>query len=371
MKLPTLNIKNVHLDNCIFQGGMGVGVSLHPLAGAVSKKGGLGIVSSAGLRTLVSIRDGKPVDTYTAVRIEIERAQSLSGGRPIGINVMCALVRDYETTIRAAIDAKVDAIISGAGLPLGLPSIAPPGHTALIPIVSSARALEIIVKRWERVGYRPDAVVLEGPLAGGHLGFKMAEVDNPEFALEKLLPEVLDVAHLNGDIPVIVAGGVYTHEDIVRFLACGAQGVQIGIRFAATYESSATPAYKQAIVDATADDIMVMAYPEKTPASPCGLPFRILKSSPMYVKGRVPNCNMGYVLQRGPDRKLSVCQAMPKSEECKSFFCICNGLLASAGYASTEPALYTVGSNAYRVNKILSVAELMAELRGESVSVPS
>lgn len=206
MSLPKLAIKNFTLKNNIFQGGLGAGFSLAPLAGAVSTEGGFGIVSSAGLRSIVSARDGKPVDTYTAVRIELERTKDLSNGKPVGINVMWALVGDYEDTIRASIDAGIDAIVSGAGLPLGLPTIKPPGHTALIPIVSSARALEIIVKRWERTDYRPDAVVLEGPLAGGHLGFKMSEIEDPKFALEKLLPPVLEVAHKHGDFPVIVAG---------------------------------------------------------------------------------------------------------------------------------------------------------------------
>jgi len=364
MTLPELAIKDFCSDNCIFQGGMGVGVSLHPLAGAVAQEGGLGIVSSAGLRTIVSKRDGKVVDTYTAVRIELEKAKSSSGGRPIGINVMCAVVGDYEDTIRAALDAGIDAIVSGAGLPLGLPAIQPPGHTALIPIVSSTRALEIIVKRWERIHYRPDAIVLEGPEAGGHLGFKPEEVDDPAFALEKLLPAVLEVAHRHGDFPVIVAGGIYTHEDIVRFLSLGASGVQMGTRFLATNESSATDAYKQAVVDAGKDDITVVAYPDKTPASPCGLPFRILKGSPMYTTKRPALCNKGYVLQRGSDGKLSECQAMPKSPNNQKFLCICSGLLTSAGYAPDLP-LYTVGTNAYRVDRIRSVAELMAELRGE------
>lgn len=365
MKLPKLIVKNFCLDCCIVQGGMGAGVSLHPLAGAVAKEGGLGIISSVGLRTIVSLRDGKEVDTYTAVRIELEKARSLAGKGAIGINVMCVLVGTYEDTIRASIDEGADAIFSGAGLPLGLPGIKPPGHTALIPIVSSARALEIIVNRWERFGYRPDAVVLVGPMAAGHLGFKPEEVDDPEFTLEKLLPRVLEVAHHHGDFPVIVAGGIYTHEDIVRFLSMGASGVQMGTRFLATHESSATDAYKQAVVDADKDDIMVVAYPNATPASPCGLPFRILKKSPAYNVKRPPKCNGGYVLQRGPEGKLSVCPAMPGSPNNKEFLCICKTLLASAGYAPEEPELYTAGKNAYRVNKILSVAELMAELRGE------
>jgi len=365
MKLPSLAIKNVRLKYSVFQGGMGVGGSLHPLAGAVAKEGGLGIVSSAALRTIVSLRDGKEVDTYTAVRIELERARSLADKGAIGINVMCAIVRDYDDTIRASIDERVDAIVTGAGLPLGLPGIQPPGHTALIPIVSSARALENIIKRWERLRYRPDAVVLEGPLAGGHLGFKPEEIDNPAFTLERLLPPVLDVAHKHGGFPVIVAGGLFTHEDIVKFRQLGASGAQLGTRFMGTDEFSGTDEYKRAVVQAGRDDITVVAYPDKTPASPCGLPFRILTNSPMYRAGRMAKCDKGYVLQRGPDGKHSSCQAMPRNPKNRSFFCICNGLLASAGYNPTEPPLYTVGTNAYRVNKIVPVAELMKELCGE------
>lgn len=365
MKLPKLAIKNFTLENCIFQGGMGVGVSLHPLAGAVAREGGLGIVSSAGLRTIVSTRGGTKVDTYTAVRKELELSQERSGGLPIGINVMCAVVGDYEPTIRASIDAGVSAIVSGAGLPLGLPGIQPPGCTALIPIVSSDRALGLIIKRWEKFGYRPDAVVVEGPKAGGHLGFKMAEVDNPTFSLENILPPILDLAHLHGDMPVIVAGGIYTHEDILKFLAMGASGVQMGTRFLATHESTATEAYKQAVLSAGEGDFTVVSHPISGPASPCGLPFRVLTKSPIFSVNRPPKCDKGYVLQRGPDGKLTECQATPQATNPKAFLCICNGLLSSAGYAPDEPALYTVGSNAYRVNEILSVAELMRELRGE------
>jgi nitronate monooxygenase len=363
MSLPKLAIKNFVLDRCIFQGGMGVGVSLHPLAGAVAREGGLGIISSAGLRTIVTRRDGKVVDTYTATRIEIEKAKSVACGRPIGINVMCAVVRDYEQTIKAAIDGGVDAIISGAGLPLGLPGIKAPGKTALIPIVSSARALEIICKRWERVGYRPDAVVLEGPMAGGHLGFKPEEVENNEFALEKLLSPVLEVASKCGNFPVIVAGGLYTHEDNLKYLTLGASGGQMATRFLVTEESSASDAYKQAVISAGVDDITVVSYPEKGPASPCGLPFRVLRSSPMY-HGHVANCNFGYLLQKGEDGKFAGCKAMPVNQNHDQYVCICGGLVGSAGYAPLTPPLYTVGVNAYRVDRILSVAELMAELCG-------
>ncbi len=364
MKLPGLVIKDFSLKICIVQGGMGAAVSLYPLVGAVSREGGLGTLSSVGLRSVVSLRDGKEVDTYTAVRIEIEKAKECSNGGPIAINVMCALVGDYDDIVRASIDAGVDAIVSGAGLPSRLPGIKKPGHTALIPIVSSARALKIIIGRWEHFSYKPDAVVLEGPLAGGHLGFKVDEIENPGFTLEKLLPPVLDLVSKHGNFPVIVAGGIYTHKDIVKFLKMGASGVQLGTRFLVAEESSAPNLYKQKVISAKKEDIIVVAYPDEIPASPCRLPFRILKTSPMYTAKRQAKCDKKYVMQRGSDGKLSSCLAMPKNPNSQSFLCICNGLLASAGYEPNEPELYTVGTNAYRIKKIVSAEEIMLELRG-------
>jgi len=160
--LPSLTIKGKTVPVPIIQGGMGVGVSLSPLAAAVAQEGGAGIISSAGLDRIVSKRKGTKLSTYDAVYEEVSLA--LQGGAA-GINIMVALVGTYEASVKAAIDAGARFIISGAGLPLRLPSIQPPKDTALIPIVSSAKALSLICKKWERVGYRPDAVVLEGPLA--------------------------------------------------------------------------------------------------------------------------------------------------------------------------------------------------------------
>lgn len=363
---PSLAIKGIKLRVPIIQGGMGVGVSLHPLASAVAREGGLGIVSSAALDRLVSKRNGKRLNTYEAAYEEVSLAKS-SGGSA-GINIMGALVRDYEDSVRGAIDAGADAIISGAGLPLSLPAIKPPGDTALIPIVSSARALELICKKWERLSYRPDAVVLEGPLAGGHLGFKIDQIDLESNLLENLLPPVKEIAVKYGNFPVIVAGGIYTYEDIIRFLQMGADGVQMGTRFLATEESSATEEYKQAVVNAAQEDIIVA----DKPGSPCGMPFRVIKQSPMYVsalkKLREPKCNNGYVLLKDQDGKFTRCPAKESNER---HFCICNGLLSSAGYnPDREEPLYTVGTNAYMIDRIVSVKSLMDELTGK-VLVPS
>jgi len=358
--LKPLIIKGKRIRVPIIQGGMGVGVSLHPLAKAVAQEGGLGIVSSAIIDRIVSKRSGKKTTTYDSVYEEVSLSKIKNGFS--GINIMMALGREFNDSVKGALDAGADAIISGAGLPLNLPAIQPPKDTALIPIVSSARALDIICKKWGKLGYRPDAVVLEGPLAGGHLGFRFDQVDLDSNKLENLLPPVKDMAMKFGDFPVIVAGGIYTHADILRFMAMGADGVQMGTRFLATVESSATEAYKKAVVEAKEEDIIVA----HRPGSPCGLPFRVIKQSPMYdsslQRKRAPKCDKGYVLMKDAEGKYTIC---PAKEDNENFFCICNGLLSSAGYNSDqEEALYTVGTNASRIDKIISVKVLMDELTG-------
>jgi nitronate monooxygenase len=360
--LPSLVIKGRKIKIPIIQGGMGVGVSLFPLASAVAEEGGVGIVSSAALDRLVTKRTGKKHTSYEAAFEEVSQAKAKGGAA--GINIMVALIQDYEDSVRGAIDAGADVIISGAGLPLGLPAIQHPNETALIPIVSSARALEIICKKWERLGYRPDGVVLEGPLAGGHLGFKLEEIYLESNKLENLLPPVREMSEKYGGFPVIVAGGIYTHDDIVRFLKMGAHGVQMGTRFLVANECSASDAYKQAVIDAGKEDILVGI----NPGSPCGLPFMVIKQSPMFQSAlahdRKPRCNKGYVLR--PDREGKFTQCRGRLDD-GGAFCICNGLLSSAGYNPLEEkALYTVGLSGYRVDKLTTVKELMAELTGRT-----
>ena len=361
-KLPSLTIKGKTMKVPIIQGGMGIGVSLSPLASAVAREGGLGIVSSACLDRLLSKRNGRKYNTHEAVYEEVSLAKA-NGGLS-GINIMVAIAKDYEESVKGAIDAGADVIISGGGLPLTLPAIKGQKDTALVPIVSSARALDLICRKWERHAYRPDAVVLEGPLAGGHLGFKIDQIGLESNRLENLLPPVKEISIKHGSFPVIVAGGIYTHEDIVKFLWMGADGVQMGTRFLVTVESSASDAYKQAIINAGKDDIIVA----QTPGSPCGMPFVVITKSPMFQSAleqrRKPLCNKGYVLMRNIDGSLTRCAAQHDNG---GSFCICNGLLSSAGYnPDMEEPLYTVGANGYRVNRIMSVKELMEELTGQS-----
>lgn len=361
--LPSLRIRHLERPVPVVQGGMGVGVSLAPLAGAVSRCGGLGTLSSACLDRLVSRRLGRKLDSRQAAAVEVAEARELGG--VVAINIMVALDGTYDASVLGALDGGVDAIVSGAGLPLRLPAVIK-GHpraedVALVPIVSSGRALRLLCLRWRKLGRLPDAVVVEGPLAGGHLGWKTAEdAEDPAHALDRLVPEVVEAAAEFGGFPVIAAGGVYTHEDVVRMIGLGAAGVQLGTRFLATVESSASAAYKQAVIESTDADILVA----QDPGSPCGLPFRVLACSPMFRETtagrRQPRCDKGYLM--GSSR-------CPALEGPSRYFCICNGLLSSAGYnPEEEPPLYTVGATASRVDRLMTVAELMDELRGEPAS---
>ncbi len=358
LKNESLKIKGKIPSVPIIQGGMGVGVSRSKLAASVASEGGIGIISTAGLDQLVSKEVGRKVDTFEAVFLEIIQAKIDSNQGLIGVNVMHFLQQDRESAVKGAIAAEADFIISGAGIPTNLPGIRKPGQTALIPIVSSLRVLKIIQDKWEKLNYRPDAIIIEGPLAGGHLGFKLNDVDNPENRLENLLPPIKEFAMKNGDYPVIVAGGIYDHDDIQKFLTLGADGIQMGTRFLATTESGASERYKLAVVASKENDIKVVGN------SPCGFPFRVLAGSPMYqelISGRRKNlCQNGYLLQKDREGRNTIC---PAKDDSDNYFCICDGLLNSSGF-SEGPDLYTVGANSYRIKEIISVKELMNELKG-------
>lgn len=360
--LPRTAVRGLPQGAILIQGGMGVGVSLARLAGAVARRGAIGTVSFVALDRMVAERLGRKVGHREAAKLEIEEARRLSGGKSmIAINCMVLVEKTYAPSIEGAIEGGVNAIIAGAGLPMNLPEIVGNAEVALIPIVSSARALELICRRWQRYRRTPDAVVLEGPLAGGHLGFKAEDIPKPEFRLEELFEPVKKIAGQNGDFPVIVAGGIYSREDIVRWVEAGADGVQLGTRFAATHESGASEAFKRAIVAARPEDIEVAT----NPGSPSGMPFRVINTSPGYqqalARTRRLHCDKQYLLHKGGDGRLT-CRALEGYEA----FCICNVLLAAVGAndAGGELPIFTVGTNAARVDRILSVQELMDELTG-------
>lgn len=364
---PKLTIGQRELAWPFLLGPMGVGVSLSRLAAEFANQGGAGIISVVCLKEIWSQRLNYRVNNYQAVCFEIATARALSPNGVLGINVMVAVQQDYDSSIRAAVDMKIDFISIGAGLIGSLPEIDHPHKTNIAVIVSSDRAANIVIHRfksnkWREMGYELVAFIVEGPKAGGHLGFKIDQVDKPEFQLEVILPPIKKIAQANGNIPVIAAGGIYTRNDILNIMSLGADGVQMATRFLATEESDASYEYKMAIVETTQpEDIIV------SPGSPCGLPFRVVRKSPMYeehlLAGREPLCDKGYLLRKDSEGKFTICGA--KTDNI-NFFCICNGLLKSAGRNKNlkEKGLYTAGTNAYRVTKISTVKEILDELKG-------
>jgi nitronate monooxygenase len=261
----------------IVQGGMGVGVSLSGLASAVANEGGIGVIATAG----IGMAEPDFFTNYLAantraLRTEIRRARERSAGI-LGVNIMVAL-SNFGELVKTALDEEIDIIFSGAGLPLDLPRYRRGGdRTKYVPIVSSGRAARIIAKRWtERYDYPPDAVVVEGPQAGGHLGFTPEQLGDPAYALEALLADVLrEIApfetRARRPIPVIVGGGIYTGADIHQFLQRGAAGVQMATRFVTTHECDAAAGFKDAYLRATPDDLVIIE-------SPVGMPGRAIRN---------------------------------------------------------------------------------------------
>lgn len=356
--LPKLVIRGRVIPTSIVQGGMGIGVSWLDLVVAVILEGGLGTLSSAAIKELVYFETGKKMPTREAACWAVKEVKRRTGGGYVGINIMQALARDYVDSVLGATDGRVDFIMASAGLHLRLPEIVGNKDVALIPIVSSLRALKNICERWKSKYNRlPDAVILEGPLAGGHLGFKIGEIDSEENKLENLFPPIKQYADMIG-IPTVVAGGLFCHKDILRWHALGADGAQFGTRFLATEESWASPLFKQELVKCGEEDIVV-AYPAQNyPGSPCGLPFRVIKSSPGFALNQLREniCDKGYVKPKDRD--------CPAKSDPERNFCICNSLLAAIGYGNGLP-LFTAGTNGALIKEISSVAKVMKELRGE------
>jgi nitronate monooxygenase len=272
--MPALRIGNLEISPPIIQGGMGVRVSGANLAAAAANAGCAGIIASAGIGQFEDFPGsefGKLNEE--ALRREIRKARGLSSGI-IGVNIMVAL-SDYEHLVMAAVEEDVDLIISGAGLPLSLPKYLNGRDIKLVPVVSSARTFQIICKRWKHHYDRlPDAVVVEGVHAGGHLGYSYQSArDDTAPGLEETIVEVVAVANSFGsEIPVIAAGGVFYGQDIARFLGLGASGVQMATRFVCTDECDAHINFKRAYLEATAEDLTIIE-------SPVGLPGRVINNA--------------------------------------------------------------------------------------------
>lgn len=356
IKMPKLVIGDLVAEKPIIQGGMGVGISMAGLASAVANEGGIGVISSIGMGLLNSTKGIKfREQNKISLREEIRKARLLSSGI-IGLNIMVA-ISDYDEMLKIAFDENVDIVFLGAGLPLKMPSSLTidelqNSKTKVAVIVSSARAANIIFQSWQNhFKHVPDAIVVEGPLAGGHLGFKKEQIDNPDYSLEKLIPQVIDIIkvyeyEMNKEIPVIAAGGVFTGADIYKFMELGAKGVQMATRFVATNECDASDEFKNAYIKCKKEDIGIIN-------SPVGLPGRAIINSFL---DDVSNGNRKPF--KCPWKCLKTCDYK------KSPYCIADAL-ANAQKGNLEEGFTFAGANAYKIDKIVSVKELMESLEME------
>jgi len=332
----------------IIQGGMGVGISLSGLAAATANAGGVGVIAAAGIGLLEpdGFKDFLGAN-IRALRREIRRAKELSSG-VLGVNIMVAL-NDFASLVKTAVEEKIDVIFAGAGLPLRLPELTAGSATKLVPIVSSARAAALIARRWlDKYKRIPDGFVVEGPKAGGHLGYKAEQIEDPHFSLEEIVPQVVEAmkpfeAETGVRIPVIAGGGVFTGADIRRFIDLGASGVQMATRFVATDECDASTAFKEAFVDAKEGDLEIIS-------SPVGMPGRALKNK--FLDDVRKGKRKPYTC---PYHCIITCDVE------KAPYCISLALL-NAQRGNMDKGFVFAGLNAPRVKKIVPVKELIDEL---------
>ena len=352
MMMKKLNIGNLSISVPIVQGGMGVGISLSGLASAVANEGGVGVISSAGLGLLYRNLSKDYIQaSIMGLKEELRKAREKTKG-VIGVNVMVAM-SNFTDMVKTAIAEKADIIFSGAGLPLNLPSfLQKDSVTKLVPIVSSARAARVIAEKWHSLyNYLPDAFVVEGPKAGGHLGFKDEQINDEHFSLEHILPEVIDEvqdmgARYGKEIPVIVAGGIYTGEDIKRFMDMGASGVQMGTRFVTTEECDASDVFKQTYIEAKQEDIQIIK-------SPVGMPGRAIFSK--FIQK----------VKEGQKQPITcICKCIKTCDISKSPYCIIAALY-NAFKGNMDNGYAFAGANAFRATKIVSVKETFRSLLDE------
>lgn len=359
-----LVIGNLKAKYPIIQGGMGVGISLSSLAGAVAKAGGIGLISTAqiGFRDPDFLK-GPMEANLRAVKAEFDKARAIAPKGIIGFNIMVA-TKNYALYVKEAVKAGADIIISGAGLPVSLPELVEGTKTKIAPIVSTAKSASVICKMWDRKYHRiPDLLVIEGPLAGGHLGFTREQLTeygaDTEHVSETYDKEAYD-KEIHGimavvkqfeekykkHIPVVVAGGIYTYEDVCHAMSLGADGVQVGTRFVTTEECDAPMEYKQAYIDAKQEDIVITK-------SPVGMPGRAIKNAFLEAVA-------------GKKAKIEHCYHCLEHCDPKNIpYCITKAL-SNAAEGDMEHALLFCGSNAYRADRIETVDGVIKDLMGEA-----
>jgi nitronate monooxygenase len=354
--LPSLKIGDLIARLPIIQGRMGVGISLSGLAAAVANEGAIGVISSVGIGALYAHADTNyQEENIIALKAEIHKARQKSSGI-LGVNIMLALT-DFDNLIKVAFDENIDIVFLGAGLLLKVPSTMTLAYlqqtkTKIGVIVSSARAAKLIITHWAKHFDRiPDLVVVEGPKAGGHLGFKPEQIFNPDFALEKIIPQVIEtVSELetlyDTSIPIVAAGGIFNGKDIHRFMNMGVSGVQMGTRFVATHECDADAAFKQSYVDCTQEDIVIIN-------SPVGLPGRAIQNS--FLKAVAQGAKIPYSC---PWKCLKTCDYH------HSPYCIARALV-NAQHGKLKEGFAFAGANAFMVKQITTVKELIHNLLQE------
>ena len=343
--IPTLKIGNLEINPPIIQGGMGVRISKANLAAAVAKTGCGGVIATAGLGDFEELSGAEARRVCEEMlRDEIRRAKQMTDG-PIGVNIMVALT-DFDDLVKVSVEENVDMIISGAGLPLDLPKFLDGKDIKLIPIVSSGRTFKLLCRRWKKQFDKiPDAVVVEGPMAGGHLGYTHESIVNETAdKLEDIVKDVLEIANsYDNPIPVIAAGGIFDGSDIAHFLKLGASGVQMATRFVCTDECDADINFKESYINAKAEDITIIE-------SPVGLPGRVIKND------FVTKVKDGQAIPIKCSYKcLRTCN--PKAAP----YCIAK-VLANAADGKMDDAFSFAGSNAWRCTEIVPVQVLVDTL---------
>jgi len=353
VKLSELRIGNLTAKVPIVQGGMGVGISLSSLAGAVALNGGVGVISGVeiGFNEPDFLKNKKEAN-LRALKAHIKKAREICKKGVIGVNIMAAL-NNFEEMVIESVKEKIDMIFSGAGLPLKLPQLTKGSDTKIAPIVSSARAAALICRAWDKhYQVAPDAVVVEGPLAGGHLGFSVEELDKPTHQLEEILRDVLETLKpfeekFKKKIPVIAGGGVFTGMDIANILYAGASGVQMATRFVATHECDASGEFKQAYIDAKEEDVEII-------------------QSPVGMIGRAIRNNFLDEVKAGIKKPIRcLCNCLKPCNPLKAPYCIADALI-NAQRGNLKNGFAFVGANVFRIKKMVSVKELMEELVSEA-----
>jgi len=352
--MDALQIGELRVKYPIVQGGMGVAISLAGLASAVANAGGIGVISAAG----IGMREKDYAKNFReanlrALRQEIQKAKSLTTG-VLGVNIMMAL-SDHEDLLITAIQEGIDIAIMGAGLPLKMPQViinaGLTGHkTKLAVKVSSGKAARLIFQSWaNHYNIIPDAVVVEGPMAGGHLGFKPAELEGELVPLSKLIEETVEAikpfeAQFGRSVPVIAAGGIYTGQDMFDIMQAGAKAVKLGTRFVTTHECDADILFKESYINAQSQDEVTII------KSPVGLP------------GRVINSPFVEQIKLGETKPFKcIWQCLSSCDYTKAPFCISQVLFNSA-QGKMKKGFAFAGTNAYRATKIQHVSEIFEEL---------